>query len=78
MQGGVEHPSYYCDDGGMECIEEMKLVFGLEATMHFCLLNVWKYRKRALNKNGKEDLDKANVYMKFYKEIKEELENDSK
>ena len=30
----VHHPSYYCD-GGMECIDEMLVVFGLEATINF-------------------------------------------
>lgn len=32
---------------GMECIKEMMLVFGKEATLNFCKLNVWKYRYRA-------------------------------
>lgn len=32
---------------GMECIKEMLLVFGKEATLNFCKLNVWKYRYRA-------------------------------
>ena len=41
----VNHPAHYCQDGGMECIDEMVAIFGKTATMHFCLLNVWKYRK---------------------------------
>lgn len=54
----IDHPAHYCN-GGMECIDEMLTVFGREAVKHFCLLNVWKYRKRALYKNGEEDLKKA-------------------
>ena len=65
----VNHPSHYCQKGSMECIEEMIVVFGKEATMTFCIMNVWKYRKRALFKNGKEDMDKADWYMKKYIEL---------
>ena len=68
----VNHPSHYCQDGAMECIDEMLLVFGVEKTMHFCLLNVWKYRKRAVYKNGEEDMKKADWYMAKYKELEEE------
>ena len=65
----VNHPSHYCQDGGMECIDEMIVIFGKTAVMHFCLLNVWKYRKRAVFKNGKEDMKKADWYMKKYIEL---------
>lgn len=64
----VNHPKHYCD-GGMECIDEMILVFGMEATAHFCLLNAWKYRRRAVLKNGIEDLNKSHWYMAKYKEL---------
>ena len=64
----VNHPSHYTQ-GGMECIDEMVVVFGKEAVKNFCLCNVWKYRKRALFKNGQEDLDKSDWYMKKYKEL---------
>ena len=67
----VNHPTHYTN-GGMECIDEMILVFGKQFTAYFCLGNVWKYRYRALSKNGQEDIDKANWYMKKYKELKEE------
>ena len=66
----VNHPKHYCD-GGMECIDEMILVFGVEATMNFCLLNAWKYRRRALYKNGEEDLNKSHTYLRFYRNLKE-------
>lgn len=63
----VNHPEHYCQ-GSMECWDEMELVFGKEVVKHWCLCNVWKYRKRALLKGGQEDLDKADVYMKKYQE----------
>ncbi len=65
----VSHPAHYCQDGGMECIDEMVAIFGKTATMHFCLLNVWKYRKRAVFKNGEEDMKKADWYMNKYIEL---------
>ena len=65
----VNHPEHYTY-GGMECIDEMLLVFGKEAVMYFCLCNAWKYRKRALYKNGEEDLAKSDWYLKKYKELK--------
>lgn len=66
----VNHPSHY-NNGGMECIDEMVLIFGIEATMHFCLLNAWKYRYRAINKNGQQDVDKSHWYITKYKELKQ-------
>lgn len=68
----VNHPRHYCRDGGMESIDEMVLVFGAEAVKNFCLCNVWKYRYRAADKNGEEDLRKSDWYMRKYKELCEE------
>ena len=65
----VNHPKHYCRDGGMESIDEMITVFGVEAVKNFCLCNVWKYRYRAADKNGEEDLKKSDWYMKKYKEL---------
>lgn len=75
----VNHPSHY--EHGIECIDEMILLFGIVETMSFCKLNSHKYRKRALDKGGREDLDKSDWYMKEYAyldsksdfEIKEEI-----
>ena len=69
----VNHPSHYCQEGSVECIDEMVAVFGRETVMHFCLLNVWKYRKRAVFKNGEEDLKKSDWDMKKYIELKGDL-----
>ena len=75
IEDKVNHPNHYTN-GGMECIDEMILVFGKQFTAYFCLGNVWKYRYRALSKNGQEDIDKANWYMKKYKEIMDEVRVD--
>lgn len=69
----VNHPQHYNREGGMECIDEMLMIFGREATMHFCLLNAWKYRYRAGSKwDGSEDLAKSDFYIKKYKELLDE------
>lgn len=68
----VNHPKHYNREGGMECIDEMILVFGKEAVQNFCLCNAWKYRYRAADKNGEEDLKKSDWYLNKYKELKEE------
>lgn len=71
----VNHPSHYCQEGSMECIDEMEAVFGIEAVKTFCLMNVWKYRKRALYKNGEEDMQKSNWYMNKLVELAEKEED---
>lgn len=65
----VNHPSHYNREDAMECIDEMELIFGTEAVANFCLCNAWKYRYRAADKNGVEDLKKSDWYMKKYKEL---------
>ena len=65
----VDHPIHYNRDGAMECIDEMVLVFGKEAVKHFCICNIWKYRYRASDKNGSEDMEKSHWYMKKYEEL---------
>ena len=75
----VNNPSHY--EHGIECIDEMILLYGVVETMMFCKLNAHKYRKRAFEKGGKEDMDKSDWYMKEYAyldsksdiEIKEEI-----
>lgn len=67
----VNHPNHYTN-GGMECIDEMILIFGKEAVAHFCLCNAWKYRYRALYKNKEEDMQKSHWYINKYKELMNE------
>ena len=56
----VNHPEHY--QGKNECIDVMIAMFGIEAVKHFCMCNAYKYRFRADNKNGKEDIEKAEWY----------------
>lgn len=65
----VNHPAHYCREGALECIDEMRLIFGDQAVMNFCICNAWKYRYRAANKNGEEDIKKSDWYLKKYREI---------
>ena len=65
----VNHPSHYCQEGSMECIDEMIAIFGKVAVKHFCLLNAWKYRKRAVYKNGQEDMKKSDWYINKYLDL---------
>ena len=58
----VHHPDHY-NIHKYECIVEMIAVFGIQAVMDFCKINVWKYRYRTSAKNGKEDEKKADEYM---------------
>ena len=67
----VNHPSHYTQ-GGMECIDEMVLIFGKQAVANFCVCNAWKYRKRAMFKNGQEDIDKSDWYINKFKELQDE------
>lgn len=67
----VNHPAHYNRPNSMECIDEMLLVFGEEAVMNFCLCNSWKYRYRAGDKNGAEDIAKSDWYLAKYKELKD-------
>lgn len=71
----VNHPAHYKRDGAMECIDEMLLLFGKEEVMSFCKLNAWKYRYRAMDKNGQEDINKSDYYIRMYKDLKNEIEN---
>ena len=68
----VNHPAHYEREDAVECIEEMQIVFGTVAVMHFCLCNVWKYRYRSADKNGAEDIAKSDWYMKKYLELKQQ------
>ena len=67
----VNHPEHY-NAHKMECIEEMKVLFGETAVYHFCICNAWKYKNRAPYKgNFEEDMKKADWYLTKAKEIKE-------
>lgn len=67
----VNKPKHYNREGAIQCLDEMELVFGSKALRDFCLLNAWKYRYRAADKNGSEDIAKSDFYMRKYKELKQ-------
>lgn len=60
----VEHPEHY-SKSSLECIDVMRLMYGELATVHFCLCNAFKYLWRYKNKNGMEDLEKAEFYLNY-------------
>ena len=62
----INKPPHYCREDAMECIDEMVVVFGAEIVANFCLCNVWKYRYRAGQKNGEQDIKKSDWYMAKY------------
>jgi len=59
----VNHPSHYEKSCSLECIDVMEAMFGSEYLIIFCLMNAFKYLWRHKNKNGMEDLNKANWYL---------------
>lgn len=56
-------PNHY-KTGGMEPIEYMRMKMTPEQLEGFCLGNVIKYVSRFQDKNGLEDLEKAEWYLK--------------
>ena len=56
----VDHPAHY--QGKHECIEAMRALFGDKAVADFCRCNSFKYRFRADEKGGAEDIRKAEWY----------------
>lgn len=70
----VNHPGHYTC-GKYECIDEMINIFGEDAVIDFCKCNVYKYRYRFAQKNGEEDLQKAEWYMGKLIELQEKQPN---
>lgn len=64
----VNHPNHY-NQGQFECIAVMESIYGIEATMNFCLLCAFKYIWRTNDKDGIQDIDKAIWYLQKYKEL---------
>lgn len=64
----VNHPNHY-NQGQFECIAIMESIYGIEATMNFCLLCAFKYIWRTNDKDGIQDIDKAIWYLQKYKEL---------
>lgn len=76
MNDNVNHPSHYTQ-GGIECIDALKAATvgktGIEAV---CVANVIKYLWRYEEKNGLEDVRKAQWYInRLIQELEEKKEN---
>lgn len=67
-------PDYYSCDEGKDIIDMIGLMFGEEYMIGFCLGNVMKYIKRYKDKNGVEDLEKAQVYLDRVHTIEQDRE----
>lgn len=65
----VNHPTHYEGSTSIECIQAMHLAFGDIATCYFCLCNSFKYLWRYKNKNGAEDVQKAEWYVNHVEEV---------
>ena len=73
MKEMVNHPSHYNIPGKNECIVEMEEKFGKEAVYYFCVLNAFKYRYRAGEKEGnsyEQDENKAKWYETYAEKMK--------
>ena len=69
MEKNVNHPDHY-NTHQLECIDEMIIVFGIDAVIDFCKCNAWKYRYRAGNKDDiKQDLAKSDWYINKAREL---------
>lgn len=69
-QDNVNHPKHYEGHCSIECIDNMRLIFGNQIVADYCMVNAYKYLSRHKYKNGYEDLCKA----KWYLDKAEELE----
>lgn len=64
------NPNHY-KQGPLECIDVMRLIFGDVSVAEFCRINAFKYIWRHKEKNGIEDLNKAEWYMNKAMELDE-------
>lgn len=72
----VNHPAHYADSCSVECIDSMVLSWGFFYTSIYCQINAYKYLWRYKNKNGEEDLDKAEWYLNKSDELNTLGDND--
>lgn len=73
MTDNVNHPQHYCVNG-IEAIDVMISVFGVEAVKAYCKICAFKYLWRTDRKNGREDIAKADWYLRKYLELTESEE----
>lgn len=70
----VNHPHHYEGSTSIECIQAMTLIFGEDTVADFCACNAFKYMWRYKNKNGMEDLKKAEWYLNKIEEFGEKCD----
>lgn len=64
----VKNPKHYTQ-GDIQCIDAMIAAYGKEAVMYFCQCNAFKYQWRFKDKNGIQDIEKAQWYQNKYIEL---------
>ena len=69
VNDNVNHPIHYEGHTSIECIDAMILTFGVKRTAEYCVQNAYKYIWRHENKNGIEDLKKAEWYLNKFDEL---------
>lgn len=70
----VNHPSHYQQDGRLECLDELLLMFGKDDVITWCRLTAYKYYYRCGNKSGEsaeKDRAKAMFYLNYVKKLQE-------
>lgn len=74
----VNHPKHYKGTQSVECFDVMGLIFGTHYMFYYCIINAFKYLWRCMDKNGVEDLDKAEWYLNKAHDIMKSEDFDSK
>jgi|TARA_R110000744_G_scaffold109498_1_gene206885 hypothetical protein len=71
----VSKPAHYNLTDGIECIDYIKQVLGLQGFVAYCRGNVIKYNHRAAYKNASpvEDLKKAAQYLEWANDTLKEI-----
>lgn len=74
MEKDMINPDHY-KVHEMECIEELEVVFGIDAVIDFCKCNAWKYRYRVGHKDDPEqEMKKSEWYLNKAKELQKKKE----
>ena len=75
LYDNVSKPAHYNLTDGIECIDYIKQVLGLQGFVAYCRGNVMKYNHRATYKNATpvEDLKKAQQYLEWANETLKEI-----
>ena len=72
----VNHPKHYEGHCSIECIDNMRLIFGNQRVTDYCIVNAYKYLSRYKYKNGHEDLKKAKWYLNEAEVLKLTMETE--